>query len=296
LPIISKIFVGIPSYNRGRIFYYCIKSFVKSKLIKGFIPVIDVSSDIEKEFYVQALKELVDRGFEVIYDVNVGRRGSTRARNLVLDIAEKNLGSKDILLIDEDDHIYAGDKSVIPALYWLKNEEVGIVGGRVINLRKRKVDPDFTLNIPYLADALTRLTGFILLNTKHGPRYVDYTTHFMALRVGVLSKAIRYDESYGGIGYREESDLQKQIKKLGYEIVFEPRFYTYHLAIESGGDRYSGLEDRMYWKWRNHTYFMNKWRYPIHKKILSYMILTLYALLNGAPAIKGIVKATSAMQ
>jgi len=294
--MITKIFAGIPSYNRGRIFRYCIRFFTESKLIKGFILVIDVSSDIEKELYVQALKELVDRGFEVIYDINVGRRGSARARNLVLDMAEKNLGSRDILLLYEDEYIYAGDKSVIPVLYWLKNEEVGIVGGRVINLRKRKVDPDFALNIPYLADALTRLTGFILLNTKHGPRYVDYTTHLMALRVGVLSKGIRYDESYGGIGYREESDLQRQVGKLGYRIIFEPRFYAYHLAIESGGDRYSDLEDRMYWKWKNHIYFMNKWRYPTTQKILSYVILTLYALLNGAPAIKGIVKATRARQ
>jgi glycosyltransferase involved in cell wall biosynthesis len=291
LPIITKIFVGIPSYNRGRIFYYCIKSFVKSKLINGFILVIDVSSDIEKEFYVQALNELVDRGFEVIYDINAGRRGSTRARNLILDMAEKNLGSKDILLLYDDDYIYAGDKSVIPALDWLKNGDVGVVGGRVINLRKRKVDPDFALNIPYLADALTRLTGFIFLNTKHGPRYVDYTTPLMALRVEILSKGVRYDENYGGTGYREESDLQRQVKSLGYEIVFEPRFYAYHLAIESGGNRYSDLEDRMYWKWKNHTYFMNKWRYSLHKKVLSYMILTLYALLNGVPAIRGIAKA-----
>jgi glycosyltransferase involved in cell wall biosynthesis len=289
--MITKIFVGIPSYNRGRILRYCVRSFADSKLIKGFILIIDVSSDVEKELYVQALRELVGRGFEVIYNINVGRRGSTKARNLVLDMAEKNLDSKDILLLYDDDYIYAGDKSVIPALHWLKNGEVGIIGGRVINLRKRRIDPDFALNIPYLADALTRLTGFIFLNTKHGPRYVDYTTPLMALRVEILSKGIRYDENYGGTGYREESDLQKQIKKLGYKIVFEPRFYAYHLAIESGGNRYSDLEDRMCWKWRNHTYFMNKWRYPLLKKILSYMILTLHALLNGAPAIRGIVKA-----
>jgi GT2 family glycosyltransferase len=292
----TKIFVGTPSYNRGKIFRYCIRSFTKSKLIKGFILVIDTSSDVEKEFYVQALKELVDRGFEVVYDINIGRRGSTRARNLVLDIAEKSLGSRDILLLYDDDYIYAGDKSIAPVLHWLKNKEIGVVGGRVINLRKRRIDPDFALNIPYLADALTRLTGFIFLNTKHGPRYVEYTTPLMALRVEILSKGVRYDENYGGTGYREESDLQEQVKSLGYEIVFEPRFYAYHLAIESGGNRYSDLEDRMYWKWRNHTYFMNKWCYPLHKKILSYMILTLYALLNGAPAIRSIAKAVRVRQ
>jgi hypothetical protein len=36
---------------------------------------------------------------------------------------------------------------------------------------------------------------------------------------------------------------------------------------------------------------MNKWQYPITKKILSYTILTTYALLNGQAAIRGIVKA-----
>jgi GT2 family glycosyltransferase len=292
----TKIFVGIPSYNRGRIFHYCIRFFAESKLIKGFILVIDAVSDTEKEFYVQALKELIDRGFEVIHDINVDRRGSTRARNLVLDIAEKNLSSKDILLLYDDDYIYAGDKSVIPALRWLKNGDVGIVGGRVINLKRRKIDPDFALNIFYLADALTRLTGFIFLDMKHGPRYVDYTAPLMALRIEVLSKGVRYDERYGGTGYREESDLQRQIRRLGYKIIFEPRFYVYHLALESGGNRCSDLEDRMYWKWRNHTYFMNKWRYPLHKKIFSYMILTLYALLNGIPTLRGIVKAAKMRQ
>jgi GT2 family glycosyltransferase len=115
----------------------------------------------------------------------------------------------------------------------------------------------------------------------------------MALRVEILSKGVRYDENYGGTGYREESDLQRQVRELSYKIVFEPKFYVYHLAIEKGGNRYSDFKDRMYWKWKNHTYFMNKWRYPSRKKILSYAILMLYALLNGKPAVIGIVKATS---
>jgi hypothetical protein len=74
------------------------------------------------------------------------------------------------------------------------------------------------------------------------------------------------------------------------KIVFEPRFYAYHLAVEEGGNRYSDLEDRMYWKRRNHAHFMDKWCYSIRKKVLSYAILTAYALLNGPSAVKGIVK------
>ena len=101
-----KIFVGIPSYNRGKIFSYCLKSFTRTKLIKGFILVVDASSDREKEFYVQSLKELIEKGFEIIDDVKIGRRGSTKARNMVLEYARYNLRKDDILVLYDDDYIY----------------------------------------------------------------------------------------------------------------------------------------------------------------------------------------------
>jgi GT2 family glycosyltransferase len=284
------VFVGVPSYNRARVLGLCLRSFLGSKLVRGFIVVADSVSASEVELYVKAIKEVEDAGFEVIHDVRIGRRGSVKARNQVLDIARENLAN-DVLVLYDDDYIYPGDKTLVNALQWLRNDSVGIVGGRVVNLRRRKVDPDFALNVPHLADTLTRITSFIILNTKHGPREVEYTTPLMMMNTKVLSKGIRYDEGYGGTGYREESDLQRQVRELGFKIIFEPKFYTYHLAAEQGGNRYSDLEDRMYWKWRNHTYFMNKWQYPITKKILSYTILTTYALLNGPAAIRGIVKA-----
>jgi len=285
------MFIGIPSYNRAKILKISLRSFVNSKLVRGFIIVADTTSSDEAEEYNRSIKYVKDLGFEVIYDVKIGRRGSTKARNMVLEYARQNLKKDDVLISYEDDYIYPGDHSLISALHWLKKPSIGVVGGRRINIRKRRIDPDFYLNIFYLADYLTKLTGFIFIDVDHGPRYVDYTTHLMAMKVRILNQEINYDENYGGIGYREESDLQMQIRKLGYKIIFEPRFYTYHLAIESGGDRYSDLENRIFWKWINHTYFMNKWRYPFHKKVLSYMILTTYALINGPSAIKGVLKA-----
>jgi glycosyltransferase involved in cell wall biosynthesis len=285
------MFIGIPSYNRAKILKISLRSFVNSKLVRGFIIVADTTSSDEAEEYNRSIRYVKDLGFEVIYDVKIGRRGSTKARNMVLEYARQNLKKDDVLISYEDDYIYPGDHSLILALHWLKKPSIGVVGGRRINIRKRRIDPDFYLNIFYLADYLTKLTGFIFIDVDHGPRYVDYTTHLMAMKVRILNQEINYDENYGGIGYREESDLQMQIRKLGYKIIFEPRFYTYHLAIESGGNRYSDLENRIFWKWVNHTYFMNKWRYPFHKKVLSYMILTTYALINGPSAIKGVLKA-----
>jgi len=289
-----RVFVGIPSYDRAEVLKLCLKSFAGSRLVRGFIVVADSATAGEAELYIEAIREARDAGFEVIHDVKIGRRGSTRARNRVLDLAKTNLAYSDVLVLYDDDYIYPGDKTLAEALRWLRDGSVGTVGGRVINLRKRKVDPDFALNVPRLADALTKATGFIILNIKHGPRETEYTTPLMAMRAEVLSNGIKYDEHYGGTGYREESDLQRQISELGLKIIFEPRFYAYHIAAEQGGNRYSDLEDRIYWKWRNHTYFMEKWRYHVAKKVLSYAILTTYALLNGPPAIRGIMKAVKA--
>jgi GT2 family glycosyltransferase len=248
-----------------------------------------VSKDAEK--YANALKELRDSSFEVLYQITNTRLGSVGARNRLIEIAVGTLAKSDILIMYDDDFVYPGDYTIKPILGWLNLSSVGMVGGRVINLRRRRIDPDFALNIDNLADKLTQITGFILLNTRHGPREANYTSHPFAFRVETLQKGIRYDENYQGTGYREESDLQRQIKALGLKIIFEPRFFAYHLAVETGGNRYSDLQDRMYWKWKNHTYFMNKWHYPTSKKILSYIILTTYALLNGLPAIRGIIKA-----
>ena len=286
-----RVFIGLSSYNRADVLKLCLSSFSNSKLVKGFIVVADSTSKDEVQHYIELIKEVRDLGFEVLHDISVSRRGSVRARNRVLEMAKEHLCDDDVLVLHDDDYLYPGDQTLVWALRLLQDTSIGIVGGRVVNLRRRKVDPDFALNMPRLADALTRLTGFIVLDTKHGPREVEYATPLMSMKVRILSKGIKYDENYEGTGYREESDLQKQVRKLGLRIVFEPRFYVYHLAVERGGNRYSDLEDRMYWKWKNHTYFMNKWRYSVREKILSYAILTVYAMLNGLPAIRGMVKA-----
>jgi Predicted glycosyltransferases len=286
-----KIFVGIPTYNRSRFLRLCLKSFSNSRLIRGFIIVAQGTTTDEYEEYAKLIKQATEMGFEVISILITSKLGSVGARNKVLDLARENLNRNDVLVVYEDDFIYPGDHTLIPALSWLKRSWIGLVGGKVINLRRRKIDPDFYLNIPYLADALNRLTGFIVLDVEHGPREVDFMTHTLAMRVEIISRGIKYDEGYGGTGYREENDLQMQVKKLGLKLVFEPRFYVYHLAAEVGGDRSFNLESRMYWKWRNHTYFMRKWQYPVYKKILSYMVLTTYALLNGPSAIKGLIRA-----
>jgi len=263
--------------------------------LEGIDSVIIVADATDLELldrYKKVVENVTNCLSDVIYDIKLGRRGSVNARNMIFELAEQHFTDNYVLITYEDDYTCPFKDWLYPIRKWLNIEAVGIVGGRVINLKRRRVDPDFNLNLlPYMADALTKAAGFIFLDTKHGPRYVEYTTHLMAIKMHLIKKGLRYDPEYGGTGYREESDLQEQVRRLGYRIVFEPRFYVYHLNLEAGGDRaIRDVAARFYWKARNHTHFMLKHQKPMHKLILSNLIIMTYALLHGSEAL------TSAMQ
>lgn len=153
---------------------------------------------------MEAINEAREQGLEVITDLSSKRRSSANTRNKVLDLAEQVLKNSDILVL-YDDYVCPGPHAITPTAAWLRDKSIGLVGGKVVNLRRRRVDPDFHLNtLPGLADTLAKLTGFILLDTRHGPRHVDYAAPLMAMRVEVIKKGVRYDPNYGG--YVEAED------------------------------------------------------------------------------------------
>jgi len=251
--------------------------------IDSVIIVADATDPVLLDRYKEVVKNVTNCLIDIIYDIKLGRRGSVNARNRIFELADQHFTNNYVLITYDDDYICPLGGWLSPIRKWLNNEAIGVVGGRVINLRRRRIDPDFTLNfLPHVADVLTKATGFIFLDTKHGPRYVEYTTPLMAIKMRLIKKGLRYDPKYRGTGYREESDLQEQVRRLGYRIIIEPRFYVYHLNLEDGGNRsMQDIAARFYWKTRNHTYFMLKHQKPIHKLILSNLIIITYALLYG---------------
>jgi len=283
------IFVGIASYAKPRAFALSVRSLLRAKLLQGIIAVIDARDSVELDQYLNTLNIARSYGLEVLVDISLKRRGSTNARNKILDMAEQNLKGSNILVLYDDDYIYPSSESLAVVIPWLKIKEIGLVGGRVICVSRRNVDPDFYLNLAGVADGLTKLTGFIFLDVVHGPRYVDFTTPLMALRTDVIKRGIRYDPNYGGTAYREESDFQAQIRKLGYRIVFEPRFYVYHLCLEEGGNRVlNDVALRFYWKARNNAYFIRKHKIGTLKLVMSTAIIATYAMFNGFRALRAV--------
>ena len=235
-----KFVIGIPSFNRPKSLELLLTRLACSKGVDSVIIVADATDPLLLDRYKGVVKKVANYLNDVIHDIRLGRRGSVNARNRVLELAAQHFTDNYVLITYEDDYICPLEDWLSPVSRWLVNGSVGVVGGRVINLSRRRVDPDFHLNfLPYMADVLTKATGFIFLDTKHGPRYVEYVTHLMAIKMSLVMKGLRYDPEYKGTGYREESDLQEQVRRSCYKIVSEPRFYIYHLNLD-------GRENRAY--------------------------------------------------
>lgn len=278
-----SIAVLIPSYRRPHVLKISIPTWLKGSGICYLVVVADSPLDEEISLYKQFLVEMRSRirGVEIIYELHKGRRGSVNARNKLLEIANR---------LDVDFVVMADDDYILPYPYFLKfmaerlekDKSIGAIGGKVVMIRKRTVDPDFFLNFPVnIADALTKVTGFIFLDVVNGPRYAEFITPFYMLRRDIL-KYIRYDPIFGtSIAYREESDIHMQIKKLGYRLLLDPRVYVLHLGLEEGGNRPSiSMGLRLYWKARNHAIFIKKHFDSINKRLwylfLSTLLLSIY--------------------
>ncbi len=269
------ICVLMPSYDRPSIIDVTLPRWLEARDVSRVIVVAEASSEEGLRWYEDVLSRYNER---VIYVLGRGRLGSVSARNKLLELAVKNNCGYG-LMVDDDYLLPDRTFTRLMKAYLDHHPDVGAVGGRVIPLRRRAVDPDFFLNTPIpIADTLTRLTGYIFLDVRNGPRYAEYLPHFFMIRGELLSR-VRYSKAFETpTAFREESDVHMQIKKLGYRLLLIPQVYVYHLVLEEGGDRpRMTMKERIYWKSRNHTKFVTKWvKSPIIKTwYLLNMVLTL---------------------
>lgn len=256
-----KIAILIPSYRRPYILRTTLPTWLRGWRVCYLVVIADSPVDEEVDLYRRILEEMRLRSqkVEIIYELYKGRRGSVNARNRLLEIAYGL--DADFAVMADDDYVLPNPNFLkIMARHLIKDKEIGAVGGRVIMVRRRRVDPDFFLNFPInIADPLTRLTGFILLDVVNGPRQAEFLTPFYMVRNDIL-KYVKYDHIFESpTAYREESDFQMKIRKLGYKLLFDPRPYIMHIGLEEGGNRpLIPIGQRIYWKARNHTIFIRK--------------------------------------
>jgi len=269
--------VLIPSYDRPDTLDKTLGSWLKSDLVDRVFLVAEASSREGLEKYRRII-EKHNKG-RIIYKLSHGRLGSVKARNALLDMVAGQ-AFKYVVMAD-DDYFLPDGSSLLRMAKWLDLfSEIGAVGGRVIVTGLRE-DPDFFLNLPLnLADILSRLLGYVFLDIKHGPRGAEFLPPFFMIRGEIIDKGVRYDELFDTpTGFREESDFQQQIKRMGYRLLYDPNPYVIHLAAQGGGNRPKmSMGERMYWKIRNHMIFICKWNTSILKRVWYALVSTLILL------------------
>jgi len=274
------IVVLIPSYDRPEILEITLPRWLKARHVGKVLILAQASSEEILNEYEKILKHQIDYG-KVTYKLVLGRLGSVKARNVLLDLVSTY--NYKYVIMSDDDHFLLDENCLarITKLFEL-DSRIGAIGGKIIAKRLGK-DPDFFLNLPInLVDLMSRLTGYVFLDIKHGPRYSEFLPPIFIMRKEVIDKGVRYDEILDSpTGFREESDLQLQIKNLSYKLLYDPGIYVIHLVNERGGNRPKmSMAKRIYWKSLTHTVFILKWNKSFLRKIwymlVSILILSFY--------------------
>jgi GT2 family glycosyltransferase len=300
----DDVLVLIPSYDRPDVLKVTLPRWLMAKRVGKVLIIAQASSEEILKRYEKILKLHADRG-KVVYKLVLGKLGSAKARNVLLDSVSAY--EYRYVVMTDDDHFLL-DKNCLVEITKLfeLDSRIGAIGGKIITKRMGK-DPDFFLNMPMnLADLISKITGYVFLDIRHGPRYSEFLPPFFVMKKEVLERGVRYDEILDSpTGFREESDLQLQIKHIGYKLLYDPRMCVIHLITERGGNRPKmNMAKRMYWKSLTHTVFILKWNKSILKRVwymvISALILSLYRVWHISWIFKGmkdgVVRATKVGQ
>jgi len=268
-----KVSVIIPTRNRAEILKKTLGRLVKEG---GFFEIIilDGASEDETPEVVESFMKSC-KNIKIKYHRSHKREGSPRASNIGMKLADG-----DILTWFGDDMVVKnGELFNVIINDFIKYPKMGVIGGKRIEVLKPSVDPPFYIRY---GDILTKLTGFVFLDIFSGIRMAEFVCAPIFVR-REIGEVVQYDENYKGTAYREESDFTQQAKQKGWKCLFEPKFEVYHFGQEKGGNRGQILRTRVYWKARNHTYFLFK-SYSNNKIfLLGYILCGLFILILYAP-------------
>lgn len=102
-----KEVVGIATFNRPEAFRGALESLSRSD-VNGLVVVADATNSYKLDAYKAVIEEYL-RAFErIVYETSLGRRGSTAARNGVLELFSRNYSDKDLLIMFDDDYVALG--------------------------------------------------------------------------------------------------------------------------------------------------------------------------------------------
>ena len=200
-PLIASVVV--PVYNAENTIRDCIHSLLELNYPKEYLELIFINN-ASTDGTANILNQYSDK-IKIFYEEN---RGAAAARNKgILNASGEVIAFTDSDCIVEKDWL---QNIVNP----LKDEGIGIVGGKILSKRPCNKIEEFG---EVIHDHYKAINEF-------KPAYV--ITMNWASRLSVLKEVGSFDESF--IRYYEDVDLSLRISQAGYRFVHKPEAIVYH--------------------------------------------------------------------
>lgn len=246
-----EVSVIILSYNTKEVTKNCLDYLLKSltsQKIKSEIIVVDnASKDSSPEMLLEYAKKIKnsDIDFEII--LNRKNLGYPKGNNQGIKIARGEF----VLLLNSDAYINKNINWEELFDYLHKNKDIGVMTVKVV-LETGKIDPASHRGFPTIWRSFSYFTGLEklfakipLLNRLFGGYHLTYLNlnqiheidspvgAFFLAKKDILDRVKGFDDENFFL-YGEDLDLSLRIKKLGYKIIFYPKYEITHLKKVSG--------------------------------------------------------------
>jgi len=229
-----------------------------NKNISEIIIPVDESEEISN--YVIALKK-INRKIKLLYSKK--RRGRCKAKNEGAKMAKGDI----LVFLDDDVEILNRNYFKILSEDF-SNHRIAAVSGKEIKNKKISKIKRFISNKVGLITSLGEVISNFDTPLKRPKIVLALPGCNFAIRRDVFQLVGGFDENYDiGTAYREETDLQMRVTKLGYKLLFDPRISVIHKERESP----DGLKRWFKWYYILNTYFFLKNFTPSTFKFLLFV-------------------------
>jgi GT2 family glycosyltransferase len=245
------ISVVIPTKDRLPYLRKTVPMFLAQEEVKELVIVVDGCRDATLE-YVEAASA---RDGRIRYVDNVTNRGLPWSRNRGIELAEY-----DYVFTGEDD-LEVSENFFATLLAHIETSGADIISGRNIFRHETEshVEAIARTNKATGPSVNRRTLSFDPgINTKTDQEQPLLPAPMLA-RTDIFRK-VKYDDSFRGNAWREETDFQLRAYETGYKLVYCPHAITFNIVIENdrGGVHSTGQVKRVSWVIRNNWQFINK--------------------------------------
>ena len=221
--------VVVPTLNRGEVLVATVRDLLEQNHRPLEILVVDQSDEQDPE-----LLELRQANPGVVTYRHVAFRGLPVARNY----GWMNARHEAVIYVDDD--VEVSDDFVRAHLDALRQDRVGLVGGRIVEAggsSSARRGPGYTGRFNRVTAGVSSsfdVTGFFDVNHVKGCNFSGWK--------GVVSQVGGFDEHLGqAAALLEETELCLRVREAGHRVVFEGAASLIHFKAGEGGCRVSDV-------------------------------------------------------